>query len=956
MSIHDAGYDAEIKRRQPVAEANQAQPITSTAAQQAADKSVTVFDAKNAEESAKNLGLTTEQYLEIINNPEFMNLSPEEKVEYINKFKAAQNAAPTMQVEQNEQVAQTTQAEQKAQAEPVVEAAQAEVVAAAEAPITAKAQTVSSASDEDSVFDEVAEAQTVEEFVEPDTKKKDVKTYDFNKFDNIQDNKEFVNVYAEEYAKNKFLFEDKNKKTIDDWNNLTKEEQKKLIDAAKKEVKKEFELKSKLMWSWNNYGSRRDLIAKEMRYLQTANNLGMSLKTLKLSHTQGYQEKLLNDYLKQLSEVAPEKISDRDKYSIIKYDTTLKALNAALQKQGHDNECFLYDKALEEAKKHGITVAEAIKEYLKEQDPDELSPEQKVMLKFMERLDAKHLNRFGVGKPTDDKLYQELLHGYRKTINKSHITSSQGQMSLVTDKVFDKYKNKPECLMALYDEAIETGNVYLIRMMLDKAERCPEFQKMLAESRDLDVMQVNSDNAACLGDKCDIYTKNLSGCYEIASKAGAAVGCGIKNLTKMMENTTKSMSDEQYEKNPEAVRNLTGHSAEIDTVIVDEAITRSEKAQLNMLRAVGEKGTVEGKCHGVKKTPEMHRNNQIEILDKLTESTPEATKVLVEENIIPQLHSDNQVEAHAIAQKRVEEQFDEKEAIELEKQLTDQIAECDVKNQLAMHRTTLNSKYDEVKEYAAYNVPNLDKSVQADAIKAVYETGNTKAIEAVNTQLSKCDAAAVQSVAKEVALQVAAMEERHTQIVTGNIAEKLVLMDAAKDPASADKWSVETHQQKLAHYREQFAKATPIEKFRMISKLQGVWQKEVIGHIATYCPELLSSLISSMGADLFQLQLSPEVRNKIMLEMLRVPDLQADALEFFKDNPNGFGSGVKSICAELLLERKDASVESQVIKNALPASAHFSSKPDSLTVEGNVYDNSEELSFWKRDKLGRLIG
>lgn len=933
MSSFDAGYDAEIKRRQQIADGAQVQSTSSVAVQKTSDKSVNVFDNKNVEESAKKLGLTAEQYLEIVNNPEFANLSLEEQVAYINKYKAEHNLVSTVPTQKTADIEAAVQP-----------------AAVAEAEVTAEEET----------FGNVTEAQTVAKTEQVETEKHQV--YDFKKFNEIKNIREFVDVYVEEYAKNKFLYGDENNtKSLDEWNNLSEKQRKKLIGKADQEVRKTFGLKSN--FAWNNFDGKRRLIANAMVSLQTANDQGISLSSFK-EYDYYDQQRLEEEYLEHVQTIDKEKLSERDNFAIIINATRLEAIHAKL---GVESYSLSVDETLQAANDKEINVASAIKDYLNNKNVkgEELSEEQLKVLTFLNKLNTGEMKIFGKRHGQRNNLLETYVNQFNKALTDSEDQSVKGQVDILTDKMFEKCKDHPQELLMLYIEALETANVPLIEAMQEKAGRNEEFQKLLAESNLSDVAETIASRPACVGRFRANYVKNQK---ELASRAGKQVGQATgrmsKDLSAYFTRIAKFVnnSDDDSFKDRDFNKECVGISPEIDQVVWKRGENIENPGTQGIL--VDDYMTyadTDSKIFAATRADNLHEDNQENAINKATEGEPEVTEAVIKDGTLTRLSSKAQVGTYATLQTRAEEQFPEKEAIELGKQLADQIPECAVENQLAMHKTAMGSKYEEVQTHAAGNVYKYDKSVQADAIKSVYETGNVKAIEAVNTQLSKCDAAAVQSVAKEVALQVAAMEERHAQEVATSVAKMTSDMDAARDPASSAKWSVETRQEKFAQYREYFVKATPLEKFRMISKLQGVWQKEVITHIATYCPELLSSLISSMGADLFQLQLTPEVKNKVMLEMLRVPDMQADALEFFKDNPNGFNANVKTTCAELLLDRKDSAIESQSIKNALPASALFTSEPDDFTSGGKVsnreyYGANEDLSFWKRDKLGRLMG
>ena len=82
--------------------------------------------------------------------------------------------------------------------------------------------------------------------------------------------------------------------------------------------------------------------------------------------------------------------------------------------------------------------------------------------------------------------------------------------------------------------------------------------------------------------------------------------------------------------------------------------------------------------------------------------------------------------------------FDDETAKDIQKILVDDICKYEVQNQAEAHNIVSSSKYSEVQEYAASNIHKLDESVQGEAIRITYETGNEKAISACESQLNQC--------------------------------------------------------------------------------------------------------------------------------------------------------------------------------------------------------------------------
>lgn len=986
MSSYDAGYDAEIKRRQQVADGAQVQSIGSAvAAQKASDKSVTVFDNKNVEESAKKLGLTAEQYLEIVNNPEFTNLSSEEQLAYIDKYKAAhkvsgsQAAQPDVAVKPEEQVVNT----------PTVNL--------------------------DDYYEEVSETNTGYTTDTDCIAHSNVgDAFDYAAYSK-KDTKEMFRIYTKEYAKNKYI-SDKIDELISqrlkeanldgeklsreqwrqradlikeanyefdkfrvEWDKLSDDEKAPLIVDAKKEVKDKFGINTEEDLNKKGMDAK---FAREMFSLQTANYHQVTLKIFD-SFCVERQDAMKMETLSFLKGSGLEELfSDGQKKQFQLQELTVSAVCEELKRRGVD-EGVCVDNLPLVLKKHNINLPEVMQQYLEQEEKngrlDDNSYGKLYLQSLRENSGKAFISKMGArcGSLTraemsvaEDQDFAKLLANIEQRIKVAQEEDfnrvyqlEKRKNDLIIQHVIKNFTNDPLTYKDFITDAYECGNKDLVIGLMKHAMNVPEIRDILYNDPEykealayFGIQAIDESTSGtgvektteAFGNATATVTGGLS--KQDAKKVVAAAADVVKNALIRGASTASVVTGLNKSGNEELTNKVT------------DAVNEGTDAKTvkKYHESVNECGSEESKDYAAVTVDKAPENVQAEVVGIYSNGNGRRTQLMIASGVVPKCGPSAQSDVFDILKNNAENLLPKDEAIKTLNTLSDQIADCDVSNQLGMHKSMMGSKYEEVQTHTAGNVYKYDKSVQAEAIKVVYETGNVAAIEAVNTQLSKCDPAAVQSIAKEVAAQVAAMEERHSKTVSANIAEKAVLMEAAANPKDSAGWSAEDRNAKLAQYREQFTKATPLEKFRMMTKLQGVWQKEVITHIATYCPELLSSLISSMGADLFQLQLTPEVKNKIMLEMLRVPDMQADALEFFKDNPNGFSANVKTTCAELLVERDDSALKSQTIRYALPASFSYATEPDTLFSGGKVsnreYYSGDIKTFWKRDKLGRLMG
>lgn len=959
----------------------QSTSASSSAAQTPSSSTVnTVFDRSNADENAKKLGLTKEEYMELLSNPEFQALkTPEEQINYIREYKAAkQTGANVTTTEQavTEQPAVTntttaqpsgtepsTTAQTQTATQPVAEnAVQTQANTTVEQPVaenvsqatqTTTTQAVQQPQTNTQEETPVAEPVATEETKEaPKDKKQSLAdelsesfVFDSARYSEELTPKQMLEVYIEEYAKNKFIYGDKaNPKSIDDWHNLSEEERQNLIKDSGKEVRKKFKLKEK------NAEKKKLLLAENMTKLQAANSLSMTYE--ELASAPSYKQfEMIAEHLDTVNTLDPSKMSKAESTSFLAAKSTLDALKSELKKQGISHyENISYGDIAHTIKKYDIKLGVALRDHLTDKaSTEELNDIEKKQLKYLtEDLTPELVERLGIryGETTD----------IEQQIAKSDYAAAYAEATSSTEKARilrlyanDEYRKDPEKIVELIDDASECGNLEVVFALRNMSKTNPKLAKLLAERRDQLGYNIN-DNF--IVNNC---SETLGVCIrklDVTNKLGAALA--TKTAYKHLEdNNVKAM-----------VEGLgTLDNTDIANATVERTIEiKDEDKALDTIKAINTYSSEETKDLMATNIDRTHENIQSEGLNILVEDNGERTKLVVENGTLSRMAVKAQTEGFKTLQQSLEKNLPEDAAIESLKALSDQISLCDASNQLDMHKSITKSIYEEVQTHAASNIHTYDKSVQAEAIKVTYESGNINAIEAANQQIDKCDPEAIQSIREEVDAQIKAMEERQIPVTANTIAEKLVQMDAAKDPAASEEWSQDLKAGKINEYKETFMKANPATKFRMISKLQGIWQKEIISHIARYCPEMLTSLITSMGSDLFQLQLTPEIRNKIMLEMLRVPDMQADALEYFKDNPNSFSSSIKDTCAELLLARKDGEIDSAKVREALHTDGVFMSAPETLGLGGKVsnreYYNKVkgDITFWKRDKYGNFIG
>lgn len=300
--------------------------------------------AKPQDELLKKLGITEAEYMAMVNaNPEFATMSLEKQLEYISKNKTK----TTEQTSQNNNTAQPSQA--------------------------------ATASESQS-----AATQTSAQTTQNETPKESLDHLYFNNADysKLPLSKK-LEVYVNEYTKNSFMYSDsENPKTLDDWNNLSKEEQTKYIAESKKGLEEKFSA----VLSETSSDLKGKAIDAMMTDLQAANYMQYTVAQLNGKEKyQGYtisqneKEDAIYSYLSEVNEVSPNSLTDTDKNRLQYQQTLVDAVNHLA---GQDNLCLA--DAKQYMKDNNLTQTEVLQQYLtqKAQNGELSADEQKLLDKL----------------------------------------------------------------------------------------------------------------------------------------------------------------------------------------------------------------------------------------------------------------------------------------------------------------------------------------------------------------------------------------------------------------------------------------------------------------------------------------------------------------------------------------------------------------------------------------------
>lgn len=248
------------------------------------------------------------------------------------------------------------------------------------------------------------------------------------------------------------------------------------------------------------------------------------------------------------------------------------------------------------------------------------------------------------------------------------------------------------------------------------------------------------------------------------------------------------------------------------------------------------------------------------------------------------------------------ENFDDKDAIEIQKTLSNQIAKSDKSNQLDMHNDIMNSKFSEVQEQAASNIKDYDHSVQVEAIDKVYETKNSKAVQAVIDNLDKMPPQVQQVEAARLVGEIALSSVvesglLETKLMNGSLTTRELMQL--------------TPTQRREYFVKQFTEASPAKKLEILKKLasasSGVYKKTIYTIIARFSAPLLKSMVESgLGKSMLDAGLPIDAVNKIInvmktstnndvIEQLKELKLDSSFEKYFDKKEDADVSDIKSV-------------------------------------------------------------
>lgn len=636
------------------------------------------------------------------------------------------------------------------------------------------------------------------------------------------------NIYAEEFAKNKFMYADsENPKTQEEWDALPKDKKQELVKAAlnkdvKKNGKEVFDKKDADM-----------LLQYNMTKIQAANAKNISADAMDAKGL-AYTEEAVHDYIVNLDE--NERTDGQTKY-VEEQANKSKLLVEYSKKQGHEADWGdgTYILSPREIKQHcnelGVTIQEIQKQHLEEKKQKlGLSKDEEEKLSNLTKLDGliqavkdKTKNGpvdFGRMKEFEASEYGKLFKTAQGTDEKmaiatKYLKEKNGGIDFSAEFISELVQNDPELAAELQGEFIANSNA------VDK-------KKIAANTTGLN-QELNAYNI----DKHDAESsKIVAETQKNMVKADA-------NRAAVLANLTMDRADGEHLIATSPIYSSFG----LDSVEKKHAEVAYDKArvnkeqQLEMLSNTYQNSGVEARKYAGVNNNQAYEENQLPLHNKAIQDK-EVNDAMVEAGTYSKYSAKNQTAAfNAHKQRYEQDDYSAKEAIAGLNKLSDNIYKCDKDNQLAMHNEIMNTKYSEVQEHAAANIKNYEGDVQTKALSTVYKSGNEKAIAiAVNEVIP-----AIKSTdAQQLALKQAVME------LSGIVDTTELQAKFANGSLSKSEIAKLSSAERRDYYERLFNNATPAEKIQYLRSIPNGRNKNTIySLIGKYYPNLFEDLIKT---------------------------------------------------------------------------------------------------------------
>lgn len=757
---------------------------------------------------------------------------------------------------------------------------------------------------------------------------------------------EKVNTYAYELAKNKFLYQQDNNKSVEDWNSLSDEERNNLVKDEFNKLVKNNSKKSYDEKAISNY------FDSKMTKLQTANFLeenidvfdkkdgkyiAVSIHDYLSSQDNENLSKAQNDYIENqyvLSKAVLQACKDKGDTSI----TDVDGYNLA-----EDEIAAKFDK---DGLLSGTTRIEVQMKYLQ----DKLDKGIK-----LDETEQKVYNR--ITKLVNTEGGQAFLDAIKYRSSHPEEQVNYGRMDALLKSEFGKD----------FEAAVnKEDKAFVVQAYIKKVSEnlSPEEKAKLINQLTIELMN-NNNNAELITDVHEDAVENSDDKTQSILAASSEVGlaelnamhankynkAGLINLSITHENmldedpnraemlaraTMNNVSDGKFRYISAAY--AASKSEEIEKAQVDRAYNvdtstpEGVEIQKESLESTNNLSTLEVRKIAAQRLDESHKDIQLSLTEQYSQDK-EVAKAMNENGTITRYHKDNIASASHMLRVRFEQDdFSKDEAVSQLNILADNITKVKDGNiQLDMHNDIMQSKYSEVQEHAAGNIKDYDPTVQKDAFETVLASGNEKAIESAVESVKYAPDCVKNEIAEVVEAYVTEQAfQSDDKLVSALVGDNVDSQAAIKEKIATGQTLSDSELSTLSiserrEYFTNFFKKLPVEKkIKLLASMPDSQKKSVYTLIARTDSTLFNAIIKDKDrADqLLSMGLPEDVNNKIkgVVSFLAVSDI-----------------GYQNIAAKYDIEYDDGNRET---------------KNKTYSTIPRDFDTKE---IYKRDKFGNIL-
>lgn len=621
-------------------------------------------------------------------------------------------------------------------------------------------------------------------------------------------------VYAEELAKNKFIYADpKNPK---DWNSLTDVQKQELIKAQSDALTSR---NGKNVFSGDDVDK---MLQYGMTKVQTANYLGVTLDELQSKEPDAVI-KAVHNYVVELG----DKRTEGQQIYLREQEFASNALRDYAKKHNYEigDATMTPDKIKKHCETLGVNIYDVEREYLENKKRQgALSDEDNERLEALTKLD-------GLVTAVQDKLKDgPVNYGRLAEFEKTEFGKLYNSATITEEKIayIMKYLKSQDVDVNFKAEFISE--------LVQKDEKLGAllYNEFIGSSSKEDKLKIAQSK---IGYMPEMNSWGVNEFDEASTQALAQTQKEIHKTDSKRAQRIAMMS--QNNADGEHLVHLSAVHAgfgdvEVERNLADRALNHDIvdiKQQQEILTNTFNMSSSEARIFAGTNIDRAYKENQLPLHNQAIKDKV-VNDAMANDGTYSRYAKENQTAALSAQKQRFEQDdYSKEDAIAGLNKLSDFIPDCDKDNQLAMHKEMMTSKYSEVQEHVAGNIKNYDPSVQNDAMNVVYQSGNEKAIEIAVSNISGFKSPDVQQVALKQATMELADDEFQTKFANGTLSQAEILQLSSSE--------------RRDYYINLFDKATATEKIKYLKELPAGRAKQTVYNlIGTYYKNLFVQMVS----------------------------------------------------------------------------------------------------------------